>query len=324
MSSLLVAQVALASAVQKQGGSFVLKMFDMFSKVSVQILYLLSVYYEKVSIVKPNTSRYANSERYVVAQGFRPKDGRKELTIMFLDKFCELAESNVISLFDEEVPRFFLNRLEECNAIIGQQQMDTIVSTINLIRNPRQDKIEKMRVSNIQKCVHWCQKHRMPFTRDVRQVNMFLSAKNKISRVPRKQLEGRDGGNRHNDCDTNTNDVSGYEAWKSMETGFRVGSRSTQFASTYTNVDSESGLLPSSNSSSVCTGSEASSESSSHGDRRHSDAEQEELGHTTDSRKGLGDDDISVNSNRNDEDQEVRDIECITEEIIERVVSQCE
>lgn len=186
MSGLIYSQVVFASVLQKQGGTFILKMFDTFSLLSIQILYLLSVMYEKVYIVKPNTSRYANSERYIVAQGFRARDGRVEWGVMFLNNFDKLQTHNIYSIFSSDMPALFLSRVEECNAALGQQQMDTISATLNLIRNPRQDKIEKMRSLNIQKCVTWCQKNKVPYNRDVRQLNIFLSARNKISRVPKK------------------------------------------------------------------------------------------------------------------------------------------
>jgi len=186
MGALLFSQVVFASALQKQGGTFILKMFDMFSLLSVQILYLLSIMYERVFIVKPNTSRYANSERYIVAQDFRSVDGRKEWTIQFLESYEKVQTHNLCSIFTNEIPCIYLTRLEECNAALGQQQMDTISTTLTLIRNPRQEKIEKMRASNIQKCVLWCQKNKVPYNRDVRQLNMFLSARNKVSRIPKK------------------------------------------------------------------------------------------------------------------------------------------
>ena len=40
-----------------------LKMFDLFTYSSLDLLYILSLSYEKVYIVKPNTSRFANSEK---------------------------------------------------------------------------------------------------------------------------------------------------------------------------------------------------------------------------------------------------------------------
>lgn len=163
-----------------------MKMFDIFTKLSLDILYILSVMYKKVHIIKPNTSRYANSERYIVAQGFISENGRKDWTLSFALLFDKMKDNNITSLLDIDIPRYFISRVEESNASIGQQQMDTISNTLNLIKMPRQEKIEKLRLNNIQKSISWCQKHNMPFNKDIRHFNMFLSAKNKVSRVPRK------------------------------------------------------------------------------------------------------------------------------------------
>lgn len=47
------------------GGHFVCKLFDLFTPFSVGLVYLMYHAFEKVCIFKPNTSRPANSERYV-------------------------------------------------------------------------------------------------------------------------------------------------------------------------------------------------------------------------------------------------------------------
>ena len=50
--------------MQKKDKTFVLKIFDIFNKISIDIVYSLSYYYKTiVFIIKPNTSRYANSEK---------------------------------------------------------------------------------------------------------------------------------------------------------------------------------------------------------------------------------------------------------------------
>lgn len=57
--------VLLAVAVIRPGGNAVLKIFDMYTAFSVGLVYILTKSYGKVSIVKPVSSRPANSERYV-------------------------------------------------------------------------------------------------------------------------------------------------------------------------------------------------------------------------------------------------------------------
>ena len=50
------------------------------------------------------------------------------------------------------------------NSIFGQQQIDTINNTMKLIENKqKQDKTENLIKNNIQKCIHWCSKHNIPY-----------------------------------------------------------------------------------------------------------------------------------------------------------------
>jgi 23S rRNA U2552 (ribose-2'-O)-methylase RlmE/FtsJ len=70
ITNLLFGQIAYALVMQKKGGNFVLKLFDCFMQHTIDLLYILSSFYGKVYINKPNTSRYANSEKYIVCKDF--------------------------------------------------------------------------------------------------------------------------------------------------------------------------------------------------------------------------------------------------------------
>ena len=70
IADLLMGQIFYALVMQKKGGSFVLKIFDSFMEHTLDLLYILSSFYETVYIVKPYTSRYANSEKYIVCLNF--------------------------------------------------------------------------------------------------------------------------------------------------------------------------------------------------------------------------------------------------------------
>lgn len=67
---LILSEVYTAIRLQKSGGNFILKLFDMFTKPSIQILYLLCMCYDEVYIYKPKTSRPTNSEKYIVCKNF--------------------------------------------------------------------------------------------------------------------------------------------------------------------------------------------------------------------------------------------------------------
>lgn len=70
-SRLMLAQMYAALLISQPGGHFTIKMFDCVTKHSGQLLYLLSCCFEEMTPFKPSSSRYANSERYVVCKNRR-------------------------------------------------------------------------------------------------------------------------------------------------------------------------------------------------------------------------------------------------------------
>jgi 23S rRNA U2552 (ribose-2'-O)-methylase RlmE/FtsJ len=174
-TKLILCQIAFAIAMQKTGGTFILKVYDTFTRFSLDLLFLLYNLYEEIIIIKPNTSRFANSEKYVVCKRF------KNINTLDIVKIFHsmLSKPDMIlsgSLLDFELPYLFINKMEEYNAILGQQQIDTIVSTIYLIdNNNKYDKVEHLKKKYIQKCIAWCQKFNIPYNNVIQTNNMFLS-----------------------------------------------------------------------------------------------------------------------------------------------------
>ena len=167
ISRLLFAQVAFALGIQKRGGSFILKIFDCFMQHSIDILAILSSFYEKVYITKPQTSRYANSEKYVVCKGFLYSsneefigDLRETFIKMAVMKDTAACEYRICRFLNVPLNVFFISRIEELNAIFGQQQIENIYNTISLIESKNKgEKIITLVKGNIEKCIYWCMKH---------------------------------------------------------------------------------------------------------------------------------------------------------------------
>ena len=166
MTKLLYGQILYALCMQKQGGCFVLKIFDVFMQHTIDMIALLASMYEKVYITKPNTSRSANSEKYVVCKGFLHASSYKFFPILQQsfrkvlacnDGTMVIAPKSVKSglrsgsqdehnmpipskhryitrIFNNlPINYFFLNRLEECNIILGQNQIENIYVTLSFI-----------------------------------------------------------------------------------------------------------------------------------------------------------------------------------------------
>jgi hypothetical protein len=88
----------------------------------------------------------------------------------------------LVGLFDFSMPHYFINKIEECNAIFGQQQLENISMTINLIIEgqtsfKQSEKLENIKKNNILKCSNWCQEHNLPFNKQPRSTNIFLYGK---------------------------------------------------------------------------------------------------------------------------------------------------
>lgn len=173
---LLFAQIIFALVMQKKGGSFILKVFDTFTLPTIELLFLLSVMYKSVYITKPNTSRYANSEKYVVCRDFKGIELNTLTKLMNVFKqFIERKDEYIFSLFDFPINEIYLRTIKEINCILGQQQIETIHRTITLIKNnmKKNEKIEKNTKHNINLCIDWCKKHNIPYN-EYKQKNLFL------------------------------------------------------------------------------------------------------------------------------------------------------
>ncbi|OXU21846.1 hypothetical protein TSAR_001485 [Trichomalopsis sarcophagae] len=69
---LYLCQCLVALMIVRTGGHFVTKLFDLFTPFSAGLVYIMHRCFDQVSIFKPNTSRPANSERYLICKGKRP------------------------------------------------------------------------------------------------------------------------------------------------------------------------------------------------------------------------------------------------------------
>ena len=174
-SKLIFCQIAFAISLQKYNGHFILKMFDTFTQVSIEYLYLLSILYDEVHIVKPNTSRYANSEKYIVCKNFRLSDTDSLVKLLY-SAISKLKDDDILNkILNIDIPYLYFNKLEEYNAIIGQQQIENIASTLSLISNNKNERLELLKKNNIQKCISWCQKYKIPFYKNTQFNNIFIN-----------------------------------------------------------------------------------------------------------------------------------------------------
>lgn len=174
-------QIAYAITMQQYGGTFILKIFDVFHKTTVEMIYLLSCLYKKIFIIKPNTSRSANSEKYIVCIGFKYKNtielSIKMQSILKIFETIDFEKYNIGSIINIPMQHFFVNQIKEINSILGTQQIENITNTIKLINkgDKKKEKINSIKDNNIQRCIKWCIKNNIPHNNYDSTSNIFLT-----------------------------------------------------------------------------------------------------------------------------------------------------
>lgn len=171
---LAFAQCAYAFSCQKNGGSFVLKLFDTYTQASIDILYILSSVYEKVYFLKPHTSRQANSEKYIVCKNFKLENTNEIVQAMY--RIINAYDDNIHAyrFLNCDVPYRFICAVQEINAILGQSQLENITTTIHIIDSCSNERLENLKRNNVIKCVNWCQKFKIPYNKVFPSYNLFM------------------------------------------------------------------------------------------------------------------------------------------------------
>ena len=172
--NLIFSQIVYALAMQKKGGMFILKIFDIFTQITIELLYILSSLYEKCYIVKPHASRCANAEKYIVCKNFK-LDNTYDLIKKFSEFFNDLDDKPIYKILNIKLPYLYINKIEDINAILGQQQLENILSTLHILDNNKPDKLDTIKKNNILKCIQYCIKNKLPYHKNINQHNMFVA-----------------------------------------------------------------------------------------------------------------------------------------------------
>lgn len=171
---------------QQSGGSCLIKVNYIFHKPIVDLLYLLNTLFEKIYIIKPSVSNASNSERFVLCTKFTSDKNKinmcKQNHEIFLNLLNNIEDDNIISIIDFNLPCYFLNKVNDINLIIGQQQLESLNQIINILKSKSQnEKLEQLQKNNIQKAILWCDKHMVPHNKMVDKMNCFLNSNNHVN-----------------------------------------------------------------------------------------------------------------------------------------------
>lgn len=170
---IIYSECIIALHILEEKGSFVCKVFDLFSFTMVQILYIISGCFESVYIYKPETSRPANSEKYLICMYYKNNLSQdmlnKLLKIIELwnDHTQNMNEDDSIFFKNIKVDNNFIKRLNEYN----EKYMDTQMFYLNYTINLAQNKIDKEKYyeiiqTQVINAIKWCNKYNIEINKN--------------------------------------------------------------------------------------------------------------------------------------------------------------
>jgi 23S rRNA U2552 (ribose-2'-O)-methylase RlmE/FtsJ len=133
-SKLILAEIIGCFSVLGRGGQFICKFFDLNNKLTADLLYLLQCHFTELMIFKPKTSRLANSEKYIIASGFKgcaPQTFQQLLNL--LDRW------NTIDAENEAV----IQQISANWHIASNKHTNTTFRTINSIFDVKPDIVQQ-------------------------------------------------------------------------------------------------------------------------------------------------------------------------------------
>ena len=188
--------IMLILRFQRNNGVSIIKIDYVFHKPIVDMMYLITSLFDKVFVIKPNTSNITTFEKYLVCKGFISNENKLELykqNYIKLNNFIKnLPHENVSTIISNNIPYYFINKIDDMNCIIGQQQLEALDLIISIFKHTnKEDKIEIIKKINIQKSVNWCEKFQIPYNKFSDKTNIFLPILREIKETCIRDIETR-------------------------------------------------------------------------------------------------------------------------------------
>lgn len=169
---IIFSECFVALNILKEHGTFVCKVFDLFTAPMIKILYFMSLHFEEIYLYKPDTSRPANSEKYLVCIQYKNllSDEDKDYLIYLIKLYQDSINNNLIGVNETldlhgiRVPSYFVNSLNEYNNQYLEHQKYYLQKTIKLAcRKPTKEEYDELVGKQIKNAVEWCKKYNVQY-----------------------------------------------------------------------------------------------------------------------------------------------------------------
>lgn len=164
---LIMCEVYTASIVQRVGGAFILKIFDISHQRMFQIIYFLYQSYDNVYFTKPFTSRPANSEKYIVCIGYKGPNPALQTALRNAITLEHLMNDKTHAFMKVPVP--FQKEIVYFNTHYTTNQILSIIKTLEFIdayeknENVKDKNLDRITIQRqLESALRWCFKYKLP------------------------------------------------------------------------------------------------------------------------------------------------------------------
>ena len=161
---IIYSECIVALHILEFNGCFVCKVFDLFSITMTQILYILYLSFEKIYIYKPDTSRPANSEKYLICLYYKNNlDNETKNNLLHIIEKIQLQQSSTDSSFlltNIKINNQFIQCLNEYNEKYTELQLFHLNNIIKLTDTKmNKEEYNKIVKKQVQNAIEWCNKY---------------------------------------------------------------------------------------------------------------------------------------------------------------------
>lgn len=150
-SELILSIVLIALRTLRSGGTLVLKIFDSVSKFMADLIFILSLSFEKISIIKPMTSQPHLSDKFIICKNLNNNVNYYIKILSDAHKKILFSNTKITQLL-ETLPEIFTSWLLSINNFFIDYQLSKFYDIINLL-NGNQIELPQY---NLNKClIYW-------------------------------------------------------------------------------------------------------------------------------------------------------------------------
>jgi 23S rRNA U2552 (ribose-2'-O)-methylase RlmE/FtsJ len=154
---LICSEVYAALCMQNNGGTFILKIYDASSPSTISLINILSKIYSDIYVLKPLTSRPANSEKYMICQNFDISKADKMRNMLLSSLSCEYIDDTLIQMNTTWLIKHVIN----FNHYFVTRQIMYIIKTIVCINLAQKEQLPIKKITELHQhmSLSWCIKY---------------------------------------------------------------------------------------------------------------------------------------------------------------------